>query len=140
MKKIELKTMIREIVREEVKMELRLFLKEYKQKQIRTVEKPIKKKSIKKPISKYSNNSILNEVLSETAKSDEWKTMGGKTFTTDDIGSILSKEYGNQSTENIPTSMGVDNSQVPDHVSDALTKDYRGLMKAIDKKKNGAPL
>jgi len=27
--------------------------------------------------------------------------------------------------------------QVPDHVTSALTRDYSGLMKALDKKKNG---
>ena len=77
---------------------------------------------------------MLNNILNETAQSDEWKTLGGKTFNTDDMGSILSKEYGNQSTENIPASMGIDNSQVPDHITNALTKDYGPLMKAMDKK------
>ena len=32
---------------------------------------------------------------------------------------------------------GVKVDQVPDHVTDALTKDYRGVLKAIDNKKNG---
>ena len=32
---------------------------------------------------------------------------------------------------------GVSVDQVPDHVTDALTKDYSGLMKAIDQKKGG---
>ena len=32
---------------------------------------------------------------------------------------------------------GVDVDQVPDHVQNALTKDYSKVMKAIDQKKNG---
>ena len=37
-------------------------------------------------------------------------------------------------------SMGVSPETVPDHVTDALTKDYSQLMKTMDKKKKGGAL
>ena len=140
MKKLELKIMIREIVREEVRLELRSYLKEYKQKQVKTVEGQIRKKSMKRPARRYSKNSVLNEMLNETANKEDWKILGGKTFDTDSMSSILSSKYEQPSVEMTAASMGLDSTQVPDHVTNALTKDYRGLMKAIDKKKNGTAL
>ena len=32
---------------------------------------------------------------------------------------------------------GLSVEEVPDHITDALTRDYSGLMKAMDKKKRG---
>jgi len=134
MKKSEFKILIREIVREEVRMELRKQLKEYKLNE----RKPIVQR--KKPNKKqYTNNKLLNDVLNETANSDEWETMSGEAYTTNNMNDVLSKEYNGQ-VEDIPSSLGVSTENTPDHVINALTKDYRGLMKAIDKKKNGAPL
>ena len=141
MKKTELKTMIREIVREEVRMELRSYLKEFKQKQTKLVERPTRKKQIKKPSQKYTNNSVLNEVLNDTANSDDWKTLGDETFTTSNMSDILNKSYdGVMSDEQMITSTGANHGSIPDHVSNALTKDYSELMKTIEKKKNGSPL
>jgi len=141
MKKTELKTIIREIVREEVRMELRTFLKEYKTK---TVKKPIKtvKKSKLQVNQKYSNNPTLNSILNETAQNTDWDTLGGDTFTTQNMSSILDNQYSNgQVTDNqMVASMGVNPESVPEHVTDALTKDYSQLMKAMDKKKSGNPL
>ena len=137
MKKTELKIMIREIVGEEVRLELRSYLKEYKQKQVKTVERSIEKKQVKRPAQRYSKNSMLNEILNETANEEDWKMLGGKTFNTDSMSSILSNKYEQQSAETTAESMGLDSSQVPDHITNALNKDYRGLMKVIDKKKNG---
>jgi len=141
MKKIELKMIIREIVREEVRMELKTLLKEYKTK---TIKKPVKsvKKSQPRVNQKYSNNSTLNSILNETAQNTDWDTLGGETFTTQNMSGILNKQYGNgQITDDqMVESMGVSPETVPDHVSDALTKDYSQLMKAIDKKKKGGAL
>ncbi len=55
---------------------------------------------------------------------------------------LLNKQYGNGQATGDQTvqSMGVDPERVPDHVTDALTKDYSQLMKAIDKKKTGGAL
>jgi|TARA_Y100000310_G_scaffold304448_1_gene343637 DNA-directed RNA polymerase specialized sigma subunit len=138
MKKSEFKTLIREIVREEVKMELRSYLSEFKTKQIKAKTIKIKPKKIKATRQRYTKNNSLNDILNETAMSDEWKTLGGETFSTSNMSSILDKQYSGNSKQNvndIPASMGIEKGQVPDHVHDALTKDYSGLMKAIDKKK-----
>ncbi len=141
MKKTELKTIIREIVREEVRLELRKFLKESKQAKL-------KQKSIKKgPFAAYTKNKVLNEVLNETANAaDGWETLGDKTLTTDSMQSILQKSYAGmmESPDNsnvidseMVSSTGVSSDQIPDYVKNALTRDYSGLMGAIDKKKNG---
>ena len=138
MKKSEFKTLIREIVREEVKMELRRYLSEFKMKQIKEKIIKTKPKKIKTTKQRYTKNKPLNDILNETAMSDEWKTLGGETFSTSNMSSILDKQYsGNskQSVNDIPVSMGIEKDQIPDHVHNALTKDYRGLMKAIEKKK-----
>ena len=141
MKKTELKMIIREIVREEVRMELKTLLKEYKTK---TIKKPVKsvKKSQPRVNQKYSNNPTLNSILNETAQTTDWDTLGGEKFTTQNMSGILNKQYGNgQITDDqMVESMGVSPETVPDHVTDALTKDYSQLMKAIDKKKKGGAL
>ena len=141
MKKTELKMIIREIVRKEVRMELKTLLKEYKTK---TIKKPVKsvKKSQPRVNQKYSNNSTLNSILNETAQNTDWDTLGGETFTTQNMSGILNKQYGNgqMTDDQMVESMGVSPETVPDHVTDALTKDYSKLMKAIDKKKTGGAL
>ena len=149
MKKIELKMIIREIVREEVRLELRKFLKESKQ--VKLKQKSFKKKTtpiLEKDISNaYTKNKVLNEVLNETANStDEWETLGGGTFTTDSMQSILQKSYsgitGIQEDSNVMDNemvadAGVTPEQVPDYIKNALSRDYSELMSTIDKKKNG---
>ena len=74
MKKSEFKTLIREIVREEVKMELRRYLSEFKMKQIKEKTIKTKPKKIKTTKQIYTKNKPLNDILNETAMSDEWKT------------------------------------------------------------------
>ena len=149
MKKTELKTIIREIVREEVRLELRKFLKESKQAKLK--QKPSKKKTL--PASKknipntYTKNKVLNEVLNETARAaDEWETLGGKTFNTDSMQSILQKSYsdiaepsgnGNIIDSKMISETGTSPDQIPDYIKNALSRDYSELMGAISKKKNG---
>ena len=74
-KKTNIKTMIRQIVREEVAKAIGEVVTELKQPSLSS--KP-KKKMIEKK--KLSNNSVLNDVLNETAASDEWKTLGDGKF------------------------------------------------------------
>ena len=94
MKSSELKVLIREIVREEVKMELRKYLKEYKTKKVKesidTRRKP--KKIVKR---NYTKDTMLNNILNETANSDDWETLGGGTFNTDNMNESFSHmSYG----------------------------------------------
>ena len=147
MKKSELKVLIREIVREEVRIELRSFLKESKMnKKKQSISQP--KKKNKNGGINYTKNKVLNELLNETAHSPEdWETMGGETFTTDSMQSILNKSYGGmmnggeKATPNVMddemlVNSGVKNRDaIPEHITKALTRDYSDLMKHIDKKK-----
>ena len=67
-----------------------------------------------------TKNSILNDILKETAHSGEWKN--------------INKEAEVQSV--------VDDAQnLPDHLANAFTKDYSGVMKKVEEKekfRNGA--
>ena len=128
MKKTELRTMVRTIVREEVAMAIHEVITELKQ-PIQQTSKPTQPN---KPIQEkkhYSSNSVLNDVLNETAQDGDWKTMGEKTYTSNDMSQIMNQSYGDMMSSNPNTSVSVD-GQSPDF----LKKDYRALMKAVDKK------
>ena len=127
-KKTNMRQVIRQIVREEVAMAIQEVITELKQPTQST--KPVKKKS-------FSKNSVLNDVLNETANSDDWKTLGGKEFTTERMNELVGGQYANMmnndsdsSNGTLASSMGVD----PNNAPDFLKKDYRAVMKAIDKK------
>ena len=121
MKKSELKLMIRQIVREEVAMAIQEVITELKQPTQSQPKKIIEKKN-------YSSNSVLNDVLNETAQGGDWKTLGGKEFTTDRMNELVGGQYGDMMNNNSDVS-------VDGQTADFLTKDYRSVMKAIDKKK-----
>ena len=135
MKKSELKVMIRKIVREEVAMSIKEVIEEIT-KPTKNMKVPVTKKNVKKAAEKkqYTKNSVLNEVINETAGSEEWKKMGEKTYTSDDMNDVLAKSYGDMmgdnSNGNLVAEMGVD----PNNAPDFLTKDYRAVMKKIDEK------
>ena len=137
MKSSELKVLIREIVREEVKIELRSYLKEYTTKKVKE-SKPISRKPKRIGKRKYTNNTLVNNILNETANSDDWDTLGGGTFNTSNMNDIISKNYdmggGQLTADQMISTMGVNPNTVPDHVTNAITKDYSGLMKTINKK------
>ena len=130
-KKSKIKTLIRQIVREEVAMAIHEVIVELKQPRQLTSDLKINKPSKKKIVDKkeYSKNPILNEVLSDTANNDEWKSMGDGTYTTDKINDIALRQNNDSVNSN-----GTSSNNLPNF----LTKDYRSLMKAIDNKKNGS--
>ena len=147
-KKTNIKTLIRKIVREEVAMAINEVITELKQ-PTQQVSQPQPKKKIvekKKPIKKtYTSNKVLNDILNETANDDSgWETLGGdgKIHTTQDASSLLKNKYANMmsgdtgvNVAQMAVESNVNPEAVPEHVTDALTKDYSALMKAIDKKK-----
>ena len=126
-KKKNIKTIIRQIVREEVAMAIHEVITELKQPTQQVSQPKSKKKIVEKK--KFSKNSILNDVLNETAQDDEWKTLGGETFDSSKMSDVMSKSYGDM--------MGGDTGQisVDGQTPDFLKKDYKAVMKAIDKKK-----
>ena len=144
MTKKQLVKIIQEVVRREIKKDINeIFINEQK-----TSSKKLTDviPQVSEPIN-YTNNKSLNDVLNETVglskkQSSEYPTLGGGTFDTSRMTELLG--YG-QTDEVKRDMVAVDTikkagrsvEQVPDHVTNALTKDYSALMKALDKKKQG---
>jgi len=149
-------TLIREIVKQEVQKEVKqIFINEgvksFAQKSSTVDDSamevlPKRKPKPKKEVT-YTKNPVLNDILNETARAgemDEYPTMGGETFDSTKMAEAMG--YGNtmmagndedkrkMGAAQTAASAGVNPSEVPEDVMNALTKDYRGLMKAIDEK------
>ena len=167
MKKQELIKIIEAVVRKEVKKQMNeIFIKEENSSSLtELVSKPIIEKEFKKPIRKkqvkpkkevhYTSNETLNKVLNETVggvpqgEGGGYETMGGGIYDSGRVNEILARETGLGDTETVKEKKreiaavdtikraGVNVDQVPDHVTDALTRDYSAVMKAIDQKKGG---
>ena len=105
----------------------------------------------------FTKDPVLNDILNETRGGvpqdgtippqpqgqEEWPTMGGegKTFDRSSMASMLG--YGDMNPTvgmSTPDGKPIAPEQVPDAVGKAMTRNYGDLMKAIDKKKQGAPL
>ena len=95
---------------------------------------------------KYSSNDMLNGILNETANDMQGYPTAGRPLSSADAvggrGSLaaamglpgLNQNAGPTTVqEMVPADR--QGAPIPDAVSKALTKDYRGLMKAIDKKR-----
>ena len=144
-------TLIREIVRAEVKKEInKIFIKEGVKAVSRKVtevpevlSKPIPKKFKSKEVS-YAKDPILNKILNETARSqefDEYPSMGE--YNTSNMAELLGysgttagSDEAKREIAAVQTAQaaGMNPKDVPENVMNALTKDYRGVMKALDKK------
>ena len=128
MKMSQLKMAIREVVREEIRLGLKELIGEVKK---QPVQKP---KSQKKQ--NYTKNSVLNEVLNDTSAED-WETMGGTTYTSERMGELVGDNYKDlmkDDSENANGSLAAEMGVNPTDAPDFLKKDYRAVMKAIDKK------
>ena len=129
-KKTNIKTIIRQIVREEVAMAIGEVITELKQ-PTQSQPKPQKKIVEKK---QYTENSVLNDVLNETAQSEEWKTLGGGKFDSSRMNELVGRQYGdmmNSTSQQVPSS---------DPMSQFLNKDYRQVLTKAeekDKRKHG---
>jgi len=155
MNKNKLRNIIELVVRKEVKKQLsEKYINEEKEiKLSETISTPKPKKVINKPKKQYSKNPVLNEVLNNTKplgtpqEVEEYPTLGGGVLGSDNMAEVLG--YGDlgrgQNKERAREMGAVDTikkagvsvDQVPEEVQNALTRDYSGLMKAINKKKNG---
>ena len=152
MNKKELIKIIELVVRKEVKKQMtEIFINDEKEISLsETISKPkVTKKKSKK---QYTKNTALNEVLNNTKplgqqETDEYPTLGGGVLGSDNMAEVLG--YGDlgrgQNKERAREMAAVDSikkagvsvDQVPEDVQNALTRDYSGLMKAINKKKSG---
>ena len=148
MTKKQLVKIIQEVVRREIKKEINeIFINEQKTSNQQQLTDVIPQVSEPKEDIKYTNNKSLNDVLNETVglsrkQSSEYPTMGGGTFDSSRMTELL----GYSQPEEVQRDMvavdtikkaGKSVDQVPEHVTNALTKDYSALMKALDKKKQG---
>ncbi len=79
---------------------------------------PIKQR----PTQNYTSNSALNDLLNETAMGDTNMESGNSPVS-------LSQPFSSGAP------LPMDTAGIPDSVANAMTRDYSGLMKAIDKKK-----
>ena len=154
MNKNKLRNIIELVVRKEVKKQLsEIFINEEKEISLaETISQPKPKKVINKPNKQYSKNPALNEVLNNTkplgqGQTDEYPTLSGGVLGSDNMAEVLG--YGDlgrgQNKEKAREMAAVDSIKkagvsvdaVPEDVQNALTRDYSGLMKAINKKKSG---
>jgi len=145
MKKSELKTLVRTIVREEVALTIHEVITELKQPVVEEqpqIRQPKKKRGVREK-KHFSNNSVLNDVLNETAYDDsDWKTMGDRTQTSQNMNNVLRQQYGNMMNggNNVPLPQSDINGKPVTHVSDTLmdnlTKDYSKTIKAMEKSSN----
>ena len=112
----------------------------------------------------YTSNESLNKVLNETVGGvpqgdgggpqvggyEDYPTLGDGVFDSSKINDVLAgsppgvstTEAAKQKKRDIGAVQTIKNArvnvdQVPDHVQDALTRDYSAVMKAIDQKKGG---
>ena len=144
MTKKELMKIITEVVRKEVKKEVqKIFIKEESSSKLADIIPEVLEP---KEEIQYTKNGSLNKVLNETVglttskkQTGEYPTLGGGTFDT----SRMSELMGYEKPDEVKRDMvAVDTLQkagksvkdVPEHVTAALTRDYSGLMKAINKK------
>ena len=128
-------------------------------------KEPIRKKQVKpKKEVHYTSNETLNKILNETAGGvpqgdggvpqvggyEDYPTLSGEVFDSSKMNDVLvgsppgvaTSEATKQKKRDIGAVQTIKNArvnvdQVPDHVQNALTRDYSAVMKAIDKKKSG---
>ena len=147
MTKKDLVKIIREVVRREVQKEVqKIFIKEDISPTLESmVSETITSKKNPKVEKHFTKDKTINSILNETtalSKSDskEYSTMGGGTFDT----SRMTELMGYGKPEEVKRDMvaadsfkkaGVEAQHVPEHVTNALTRDYSDLMKALNKDK-----
>ena len=128
-------------------------------------KEPIRKKQVKpKKEVHYTSNETLNKVLNETVGGvpqgdgggpqvggyEDYPSLGDGVFDSSKINDVLvgsstgapTSEATKQKKRDIGAVQTIKNArvnvdQVPDHVQDALTRDYSAVLKAIDQKKGG---
>ncbi len=125
------KKLIREVVREELDYKFSSLEKKLDEVLVKSssnsivedrLPQPVSSQPKKQPVSAappqskaapLTKDSILNDILNETAHSDEWQN--------------IEKEAEVKSV--------VDNTQnLPEHLADAFTKDYSQVMKKVEEK------
>ena len=141
MKSNKLVSLIKEVVKQEVKKQITDIL--INETNIPKVKPVVKKKKVEKR--NYTDNPTLNKILNETAQQqEEYPTLGGGPFDSSRATELLG--YGSLGNDEVKRevaaastlqSAGMNPEAAPEHLKNALTRDYTDLIKAIDKKKKG---
>jgi hypothetical protein len=140
MKSNKLVSLIKEVVKQEVKKQITDIL--ISETNIPKETPVVKKKKVKEQ--KFTDNSVLNKILNDTAQQkEEYPTLGGGTFDSSRMtemlgygGGLGNKEVKREvAAASTLQSAGMNPDDAPEHLKNALTRDYSGLIKAIDKKK-----
>ena len=145
MTKKELMKIITEVVRKEVKKEVqKIFIKEETSNKLTDI---IPKVSEPEQENHYTDNETLNKVLNETVglskqqtEFDEYPTVGGRAFDSSRVTELMG--YGkpdevkrDMAAVDTLRKAGKTTKDVPEHITNALTRDYSSLVKALDNKK-----
>jgi hypothetical protein len=142
MKQGKLVSLIKEVVKQEVKKQITDIL--INETNIPKAKPVVKKRKVKEQ--KFTDNPTLNKILNETAsQQDDYPTLGGDTFDSSRMTELLGYGGGTGNKEvkrevaaaSTLRSAGLTPETAPEHLTNALTRDYSGLMKAINKKKKG---
>ena len=150
-----LANLIRELVKQEVKKQVtEIFIKEGVKSMTEKASKndvmevlPKRKPKPRKEVT-YTKNPVLNDILNETANAgtdeyEEYPTMTGKPFDSTRMaeamgyGGMLGDAESRRKQAAIQTAQAVGadtNNEAVQNVMQDLTKDYRGVMKALNKK------
>ena len=140
MKQGKLVSLIKEVVKQEVKKQVTDIL--INETNIPKTKPVVKRKKVEEK--NYTDNPTLNKILNETAQQqEEYPTLGGGTFDSSRATELLGYGGGLGNKEvkrevaaaSTLQSAGMNPDSAPEHLTNALTRDYSGLMKAIDKKK-----
>ncbi len=139
MKTSKLVSLIKEVVKQEVKKQVTNIL--INETNIPKTKPVVKKKKVEEK--KYTDNPTLNKILNETAQQqEEYPTLGGGTFDSSRATELLG--YGSLGNDEVKREVaaagtmkgaGMNPEAAPEHLKNALTRDYSDLIKAIDKKK-----
>ena len=140
MKSNKLVSLIKEVVKQEVKKQITDIL--INETNIPKSKPVVKNKKVEEK--NYTNNPTLNKILNETAQQqEEYPTLGGGTFDSSRMtemlgygGGLGNKEVKREvAAASTMKSAGMNPEAAPEHLKNALTRDYSDLIKAIDKKK-----
>ena len=140
MKQGKLVSLIKEVVKQEVKKQVTDIL--INETNIPKTKPVVKRKKVEEK--NYTDNPTLNKILNETAQQqEEYPTLGGGTFDSSRATELLGYGGGLGNKEvkrevaaaSTLQSAGMNPDTAPEHLTNALTRDYTDLIKAIDKKK-----
>jgi len=146
MTKKDLVKIIREVVKREVQKEVhKIFIKEETSNKLSDIVPDVSIET-SEPIKEthYTKNEALNKVLNETvalskSQKEEYPNVGGGLFDSKRVSELMGYGKPDEVKRDMVAAdtfqkAGVQAENVPEAITNALTRDYSDLMKALDKK------